>query len=123
MSDEFTKRQKQFYDSSSWRDLREQYAKEKDYICERCHRACYSKSDKAYKMLKEQGQDVLFGIVHHKKHLDANSIEDASVALNWDNLELLCIRCHNQEHIPLIERRVSEIREDVKFDDDGNIII
>lgn len=37
-------------------------------------------------------------IVHHKCYIDANNIYDTSITLNFDNLELLCIDCHNKEH-------------------------
>ena len=36
--------------------------------------------------------------VHHKIHLTADNINDASVTLNWDNLELLCKECHDIAH-------------------------
>ena len=35
--------------------------------------------------------------VHHKTPLTAANITDPSVALNWDNLELLCKTCHDEE--------------------------
>lgn len=37
-------------------------------------------------------------IVHHKCYIDANNIYDTSITLNFDNLELLCLDCHNKEH-------------------------
>ena len=36
--------------------------------------------------------------MHHKKRLTINNINEPSVALNEDNLELLCSECHENEH-------------------------
>lgn len=48
------------------------------YTCERCGRPAQ--------------------ICHHKKHLDDVNVHDPTVALSFDNLEALCIDCHNTEH-------------------------
>lgn len=37
-------------------------------------------------------------IVHHKCYLDMSNIYNPEVTLNFDNLELLCMDCHNKEH-------------------------
>ena len=37
-------------------------------------------------------------IVHHKIALTPDNINDPSVSLSWDNLELLCRDCHGKEH-------------------------
>jgi predicted kinase len=37
-------------------------------------------------------------IIHHKKELDDYNCNDAAVALNPDNVECICFRCHNKEH-------------------------
>jgi hypothetical protein len=37
-------------------------------------------------------------IAHHVIELDDNNVDDASVALNPDNIELLCFSCHNKRH-------------------------
>ena len=108
-----------FYTSKKWRNLRDTYAKSQDYICERCFRPCYKKSDKEYKRLKELGEDVVFGIVHHKEHLTDTNYQDPSISMEWSNLELLCIKCHNKEH----NTSTNEVREDVKFDEQGRIIL
>ena len=36
--------------------------------------------------------------VHHKKRLNKYNITDPNITLNYDNLELLCERCHQIEH-------------------------
>lgn len=37
-------------------------------------------------------------MVHHKVYIDAKNIWNTDVTLSFDNLELLCIDCHNKEH-------------------------
>lgn len=107
-----------FYTSKKWRNLRDTYAKSQDYICERCFRPCFKKNDPEYIRLKAEGKDVVFGIVHHIEHINDSNYQDQTLSMNWDNLELLCITCHNQEHMTT----TSEVREDVRFDSQGRII-
>ena len=71
-----------FYTSREWRRCRVAYAK-KTIWCERC----------AARGLTVPGEEV-----HHKVRLTPANIKDPSVALNWDNLELLCKECHEAEH-------------------------
>jgi shikimate kinase len=37
-------------------------------------------------------------IAHHVIELDDNNVDDVSIALNPDNIELLCFNCHNKRH-------------------------
>ena len=37
-------------------------------------------------------------VVHHKIHLTPYTMNDPDISLNYDNLELLCMDCHNREH-------------------------
>lgn len=74
---------KQFYSSKAWQDCRNAYAKSKRNLCE----VCLSKG------LYKYGE-----IVHHKTHLNDDNFSDPSVAMNWDNLQLLCRDCHAKMH-------------------------
>ena len=74
---------KDFYNSEAWRACRTSYAKSVGMLCERCLK----------KGLISPGD-----IVHHKIRIKPENINDPSVTLNWKNLELLCIECHNREH-------------------------
>ena len=65
----------------------------KFYICERCGRPAQ--------------------ICHHKKWLDGSNVHDPNVALNPDNLEAVCIECHNAIH--------SGDHNIAIFDDNGNV--
>lgn len=66
----------------------------KSYICERC------------------GAPAV--ICHHKIWLNDENVHDPTVALNPENLEALCLECHNAEH---------GAKHDVAvFDDSGALV-
>ena len=54
--------------------------------------------------------------VHHKIELSESNYLDPMIALNPDNLEALCFRCHQMEH-----HGKKEIGEDLYFDENGNV--
>lgn len=74
---------KTFYKSKAWQDCRTAYAQSVGGLCE----VCLSKG------IYRAGE-----IVHHKRHIDINTINDPSVLLSWDNLQLVCRRCHADLH-------------------------
>ena len=92
--------QKRFYASKRWRECRKAYLSEHP-ICERCEKV---------------GIVSVAEHVHHKKELTLENYKDPEIALNPDNLEALCFKCHNKEH-----QGKKEIGNDYFFDDDGNI--
>jgi 5-methylcytosine-specific restriction endonuclease McrA len=65
-----------FYNGVDWRTLSARYAQDKGYRCERC------------KAMATQ--------VHHKKAIQTP--EGWELRLDYNNLELLCTSCHNEEH-------------------------
>lgn len=71
-----------FYSSHVWERCRKAYAQKMIY-CERCLKA---------------GRVVPGEHVHHKVRLTPENIRDPSITLNFDNLELLCVQCHLEEH-------------------------
>ena len=72
-----------FYKTTAWQTCRDAYAASVGGLCERCY---------------ARGRITPGEIVHHKIHLDPQKIHDPGIALNWDNLELLCRNCHAIEH-------------------------
>lgn len=86
-----------FYSSKAWRDCRDSFMLSKNGICERCEGMAY--------------------IVHHKEHISPTSINDPNVTLSWDNLEALCLTCHNITH-----GDGEPVRADVMFDSQGQLI-
>lgn len=83
---------KNFYNSYRWRKCAKAYAESKLYICERCG---------GYKTgIKNDGTQQRW-VVHHKRPMDAMTIQDDNLAYGWDNLMFLCIECHNAIHAEL----------------------
>lgn len=72
-----------FYSSKAWQECRNEYAKRKHFLCEDCLRRGIYKPGT---------------IVHHIIEIDPITIERPEIALNPDNLELLCRECHIREH-------------------------
>ena len=83
-----------FYKSPKWQAAREAKIMSVNGLCERCGKV---------------GTEV-----HHKERLTIENLNDSSISLNEDNLELLCRDCHNQEHKRFIKY--------IEFDTEGNLI-
>ena len=82
-----------FYKSKAWRRVSAAYMSSRAYICERCGKPAQ--------------------ICHPKKWWNGRNVNDPAIALGFDNLEALCMECHNAEH---------GLRHSVTlFDEDGNI--
>lgn len=104
----------QFYKSKAWKDVRKTIWLKQNLLCNRCHRPVYVDGISDY-IPKEKR---LIGIVHHKEYLNDSNIYDMNISLNEDNLEGVCIDCHNLEH----EISTKAVRKDYMFDDNGNLI-
>ena len=74
-----------FYSSWPWIRCARSYRASRSGLCERC---------------LSKGLIVPGDEVHHKVKLTPENISDPAVSLNWDNLELLCKKCHMEEHRP-----------------------
>lgn len=92
-----------FYNSGPWKKLRKQYISQIGGFCERC---------------RNRGILEPVYIVHHKIELNAENINDPYIALNSDNLEGLCLKCHNKETF----EKYGVTSEEVKFDEAGNVV-
>ncbi len=103
----------EFYQTKSWKQVRKNIWLKQSCLCARCHRPVYVSGISEF-IPKEKR---LKGIVHHKEYLDDLNFTNDSIALNEDNLEGLCIDCHNDEHFT-----TDVTRKDVMFDVDGNLI-
>ena len=84
---------KQFYKSRAWQGCRRSYWKKQKGLCERC----------LAKGLIVQGDEV-----HHKIRLTRDNINDPRISLNHSNLELLCRKCHEEEHHGVKRYRVDK---------------
>lgn len=98
MALEHSEKAKRFYDSQVWKRTRLVYMDNVDWLCERC-------KDTAY-------------ILHHKEWIDSNNVDDLDVILNHDNLEAVCIQCHNEEHF----KTNHSTQEGLTFDMYGNLV-
>lgn len=96
---------KAFYNSIVWKDTRSAYKKSKQGLCERC---------------LANGLITPGKIVHHKVHLTPDNINDPNVSLNWDNLELLCHACHDEEHE---SERVKRRKRRYIVDEQGRVMV
>ena len=76
-----------FYVSWIWRRCRKAFAESRGNICERCRKNGIIEPGSRDRPLE----------VHHKIPLTADNVKDPNVALNWENLELLCKSCHDSE--------------------------
>ena len=83
-----------FYGTPAWKATRLAYAKSCGGLCERClSRGIYKAGE----------------IVHHKMHMTPANMHDPNVALNWNNLQLLCRDCHALMHKPTKRYKVDEL--------------
>ena len=77
-----------FYRSKAWEDFRKVIIAERTQMdgfvyCEHCGKPIV----KAY--------DV---ILHHMEHLTLDNVNDANIAFNPDNIQIVHFRCHNEIH-------------------------
>jgi 5-methylcytosine-specific restriction endonuclease McrA len=87
-----------FYNSQKWRRVSRVFLTSKHYICERC--------------------GGVGEVAHHKIRLDRFNVRKPEIALSMDNLECLCLTCHNAEH----GAAGSATAAGLVFDREGNII-
>lgn len=85
-----------FYRSRAWQECRAALVADRYGLCEQC------------------GGPGL--IVHHRVRLTPANIGNPAVTLDWANLELLCIECHNRAH------GGDSVSDGLSFDASGNLI-
>lgn len=73
-----------FYKSGVWRAFRRALIQQRGTVCPVCH--------------KDYMMDTSKLIAHHIHELTPDNVNDANVALNPDNVELICFDCHNKKH-------------------------
>ena len=94
-----------FYVSWAWRKCRKAFAESKGNVCERCLKRGIIEVGSRDRPLE----------VHHKVPLTVHNIHDPTVTFAWDNLELLCKSCHDEER----ERREKRWR----ISPDGRVLL
>lgn len=99
-----SKKRDKFYHSTAWKKCRQAKVQQARGICERCGKAGWE--------------------VHHIKPLTDENIDDPNISLSLENLMLLCTVCHNKMRDDEAKARgYTGVREDVSFDEHGNIVI
>ena len=93
---------RKFYRSKAWQQCRTSYISKVHGLCERC---------------QLKGKITPGYIVHHKEYITPKNINNPMITLNHDNLEYVCLDCHNQEHLGS-----EPTRDDVMFDEMGQIV-
>lgn len=89
-----TKEQKRkFYDSQEWKQKREDIKKRDNYECQECKRNGYVTVDKNEYSERAKRKKIAL-VVDHIKELE----DHPELALDDDNLETLCVKCHNKKH-------------------------
>lgn len=84
---------RRLYNSYAWQKVRAAKMQQAGGLCERCLR---------------RGLIVPGVEVHHKTRLTPANVDDPSVSLNPDNLEVLCVACHHDEHERAVAYRTDE---------------
>lgn len=99
-----TPKREAFYQSTKWRNCAKGFRAYKHHTCEKCGNAGW--------------------LVHHIVPLTDETVDDPDIALNYDNLMLLCKSCHDAIHHHLKGHGGECSRHvNVKFDASGNVIV
>ena len=73
-----------FYGTKAWQDLRMVRIMQEHGHCQRCG--------------KDFSDDLSQLIAHHKEHLTPQTLSKPDIALNPDNVEIVCKKCHAYYH-------------------------
>jgi len=103
---------KDVYRTRAWQKIRFNVWLKQKCLCARCGKPVYVKELSPH----IEKQNRLIGIVHHKVYLTEENYIDPTIAFDENNLEGLCIDCHNREHLSS-----AVIRDDVYFDENGQL--
>ncbi|KON88916.1 alpha/beta hydrolase [Sporosarcina globispora] len=82
-----SKQKRKFYDSGEWKHMRDNYECKE---CKRQGRVSIDTNEYSESVKRKKIQLV----VHHIKELEHHP----ELALDEDNLETVCVDCHNKEH-------------------------
>lgn len=102
-----------FYKSKVWKRVRKNVWLKQNLLCARCKKPVYV--DGLSEWIPKEKRTK--GIVHHKEYITDLNVYDDNITINEDNLEGLCIDCHNEEHF-----KQSATRSEYAFDELGNLI-
>ncbi|MFS0783562.1 HNH endonuclease [Bacillus sp. 1P06AnD] len=99
-----------FYNSPEWKTLRKRIKQRDNYECQECKRNGLVRIDtNAYSEKAKRKKIEL--VVHHIKELEHHP----ELALDEDNLETVCVECHNKEHGRLFGKMPNKWEEDERW--------
>lgn len=101
---------RKFYDSKEWKWLREKVKRRDNYECQECKRNGYVSIDTNEYSESARRKKIAL-VVDHIKELE----EYPELALDMDNLETLCVECHNKKHGRVFERKPNKWEHDERW--------
>ncbi|WP_241475469.1 HNH endonuclease [Priestia flexa] len=111
MTEYKTKEQKsRFYNSSDWKRMRNEIKKRDNSECQECKRNGRVALDTNEYSERAKRKKIQL-VVHHIKELE----HYPELALDRDNLETVCVNCHNKEHGRVFERNVNKWEDDERW--------
>jgi 5-methylcytosine-specific restriction enzyme A len=99
---------RKFYDSGLWKQLRTEVKKRDNNECQECKRQGQVKIDTNEYSEKAKRKKIQL-VVHHIKELEHHP----ELALDIDNLETVCVDCHNKEHGRLFEQKEKKWNDEI----------
>lgn len=99
MAREFARK---FYRSKQWQKARVYVLQRDNYLCTMCGSPAEE--------------------VHHIIHLTPENISDPNITINPQNLSSLCKDCHHKVHERGKYAKHEVVRENLKFDKNGNLV-
>lgn len=85
---------RKFYDSGKWRTLSKKIKQRDNGECQECKRNGLVTLDDKNLQSETAKRKKIQLVVHHIKELERHP----ELALDADNLETICVNCHNKEH-------------------------
>lgn len=95
---------KQFYNSKAWKNCRESYISKVHGLCEHC---------------LELDKHIPGYIVDHIIEISPSNIDDPGITLNHENLQYLCLACHNTK---TFSKDYDVTEQGLGFDSQGNLV-
>lgn len=101
---------RKFYTSGEWLRIRKERLRRDNYECQECKRNGLVRIDtNEYSETAKRKKIQL--VVHHIKELD----DHPELALEIDNLETMCVDCHNETHGRVFEPNVNKWQHDERW--------
>ncbi|WP_419962174.1 HNH endonuclease [Psychrobacillus sp. BM2] len=99
-----------FYNSYAWRKLSKQIKERDNNECQECKRNGLVTIDTNEYSEKAKRKKIKL-VVHHIKELEHHP----ELALDVENLEVVCVDCHNKEHNRSFEKKINKWESDERW--------